>query len=160
MLSSFTPTAKIESTHSSIHQITFKAFAGLAHQRLWTVQHLAERFRGRIENPTEFFTRVIEGKFPAILIPYRSVIEFYQFAIVGPQALSARPVCACGCGRIVFDQKKWATPGCRTKVQRKKVRDRQFSLPEVVNFVEARVRQNRGIGPLPLTRRKSASEGL
>ena len=93
--------------------VTFKAFAALARKRSWTVQSLAARFRGRIQNPAEFFNRILDAKSPDNLVPYRSVIEFYAESQTKP-AEAARPTCACGCGRAVFDRKKWATPGCRT----------------------------------------------
>jgi hypothetical protein len=57
--------------------ITFREFAAFARQRGLSVQALADRFRGRIEQPLEFFNRVLSSKTPAAIIPYRSVLEFY-----------------------------------------------------------------------------------
>lgn len=62
---------------SKINLVTFRQFATLAHERSWTAQLLAERFRGLIEAPSEFFYRVLSGKTPYALIPYRSVIALY-----------------------------------------------------------------------------------
>lgn len=72
------PTVSVADRHRQTNQITFRDVAALARQRGWTVQHLAERFRGRIEQPAEFFLRVLNGKTPDVFIPYRSVIEFYR----------------------------------------------------------------------------------
>jgi hypothetical protein len=135
--------------------VTFKAFAALARKRSWTVQSLAARFRGRIQNPAEFFNRILDAKSPDNLVPYRSVIEFYAESQTKP-AEAARPTCACGCGRAVFDRKKWATPGCRTKAQRKKVQNEQKWLGQLIDFVKPRLRQNRRTGTLPLTERRVA----
>ena len=87
--------------------IAFQQFAQLAARRIWTVDELAKRFDDRIERPTDFFNRVLSGKFKESVIPYRSVIEFYQAAVTGLEpSSSSRPTCACGCGQIVFRQKK------------------------------------------------------
>jgi hypothetical protein len=53
--------------------VTFKAFAALARERSWTVQSLAARFRGRIQNPAEFFNRILDARSPDNLVPYRAV---------------------------------------------------------------------------------------
>ena len=129
--------------------ITFADFAALARRRNLTAQALAERFRGRIQEPSEFFSRVLSGKFPNNAIPYRSVLEFFVSAQV--IAVANRPTCACGCGAPVFDRKKWALPGCRTKAQREKVRNEQFWLGQVIDFVKPRLRQNRRMATYPLT---------
>ena len=36
------------------HEVTYAQFAKLAQQRHWTVEALAARFRGKIEEPREF----------------------------------------------------------------------------------------------------------
>jgi hypothetical protein len=81
------------------------------------------------------------------IIPYRSVIEFYLAAEASP---NAGPLCVCGCGRPVFDRKKYALPGCKTRAAREKVRDHQFLKTQWVDFVDARQLQNRVTAPLPL----------
>jgi len=143
---SYTPELISKSSHRTSSAVTFKEFAALARSRLWSPQALAERFRGRIDNPTEFFSRVLGGKFPDNIVTYRSVIEFY-FAAQTVEPSAGRRVCACGCGRVVFDRKKWATPGCRTKHGR----DRQIRDRQPLDFVDARLRQSRRVGPLPST---------
>jgi hypothetical protein len=52
------------------HTITFGEFAKLAQRRHWTAEALAFRFRGKIEEPGEFFHRVLQGKTPGALIAY------------------------------------------------------------------------------------------
>jgi len=131
-----------------VQLVTFKQLAQLAGERGWTVQNLAERFRGRIENPSDFFTCVLSGKFPDTIIPYRSVLDFFVVA----QAVTPddRAACACGCGLRVFDRKKYALPGCKTRATRARVRDPQFRAEQVFDFVDARRCQNRGVATLPL----------
>ena len=63
-------------------EISFKDFAALANKRGHTVESLADRFRGKIDEPREFFERVMTSKHKHedrsnVVIPYRSVIEFY-----------------------------------------------------------------------------------
>jgi len=135
------------STVINFQPVTFREFAELARRRQLTLQSLAERFRGKIENPLEFFSRVLSGKSPDLIIPYRSILEFYASAV---EPISTQPVCACGCGLPVFDRKKWATSGCKKKVAREKVRDMQIRLPQTVDFVDARRGQNRGMATDPL----------
>ena len=109
------------------HEVTYAQFAKLAQQRHWTVEALAARFRGKIEEPREFFSRVLNSSNSAALVPYRSVIEFYESNInISPAQPSAHKVCACGCRQEVFDRKRWALPGCRKRVARKKVSDREM----------------------------------
>ena len=109
-------------------EITYSEFARLARQRHWTVESLAARFRGKIDEPREFFTRVLKASNGAALLPYRSVIDFYEAGVNISAALpSAHKVCACGCKQEVFDRKKWALPGCRKRVERKRATDMQMS---------------------------------
>lgn len=109
--------------------ITYSEFAKLAQQRHWTVESLAARFRGKIDEPREFFTRVLKGSNGAGLLPYRSVIDFYEEAqSVAPALPNAHKACACGCKQEVFDRQKWARPGCRKRVARKRATDNDLSL--------------------------------
>jgi len=148
--------AATSTSPAKIGIITFKEFADLAKRRHWSAQDLAARFRGRIDSPLEFFTRVLSGKSPDAAIPYRSVIDLFTSSQIAEASRSSRPVCSCGCGQVVFDRKKWATPGCRTKAHRGKVRQEQFWLGQMVDFVKPRLRQNRRMATLPLTERRSA----
>jgi hypothetical protein len=45
-----------------MREITFKDFAAVAKKRGHTVESLADRFRGKIENPSEFFERVMSSQ--------------------------------------------------------------------------------------------------
>ncbi len=112
-------------THvSGMVEVTFKDFSDLARRRGWTVQFLAERFRGIIEEPTEFFTRVLACRYQGeyrgdVTIPYRSILEFYRAELTFRQQETGRErFCACGCGTRVWDRKKWATCACRKRAQR------------------------------------------
>jgi hypothetical protein len=106
-------------------EITFKEFAQLAKRRGHTVDSLTDLFRGKIEDPREFFGRVMSCRYRGedrsnVLIPYRSVIEFYRqdchfFKDLNPGQRS----CACGCGLPVFDRKRWASSGCKKRMQRR-----------------------------------------
>lgn len=108
----------------SRQEVTLGEFAQLAKRRGHTVDSLADSFRGKIEDPREFFERVMSCRYKGegrsdVVIPYRSVIEFYRqdcrfFKDLNPK----QRLCACGCGQPVFDRKKWAKPGCRKKTQR------------------------------------------
>jgi len=65
-----------------MEHITFKDFAAVARRRGHIVESLADRFRGKIENPSEFFERVMSCRHKGedrswVVIPYRSVIAFY-----------------------------------------------------------------------------------
>lgn len=67
----------------SYPEITFKDFQSLMAQRKRSVDDLVDLFRGKIEDPREFFERVISCRYhhearSGVVIPYRSVIEFYQ----------------------------------------------------------------------------------
>ena len=107
-----------------MREITFKDFQKLMIRRRHTVESLADRFRGKIENPSEFFERVMTCKYKGedrsdVVIPYRSVIEFYSRELHYFQdSHQKHRQCACGCGMPVFDRKKWASPACKKRVQR------------------------------------------
>ena len=105
-------------------EITFKDFATVAKKRGHTAESLADRFRGKIENPSEFFERVMTCKHKGedrswVVIPYRSVLEFYSEELHYFQDSNQKHrQCACGCGQPVFDRKKWASPACKKRIQR------------------------------------------
>ena len=48
-------------------EVTYSEFAKLAHQRHWTIESLAARFRGKIDEPREFFSRVLKASGAALL---------------------------------------------------------------------------------------------
>ena len=128
-----------------MEEITFKEFAMVARKRGHSAESLADRFRGKIEEPREFFERVMSCKSKGedrggVVILYRSVVEFYQAELhyFGDSNEKHRR-CACGCDRPVFDRKKWATPGCRQKAAREKVTDSQKWVGQHVDFIDARL---------------------
>jgi len=64
-------------------EVTFSDFAKFAKRRGHNPESLAELFQGKIEDPREFFERVMAGKFKhedptAVVIPYRSVINWHR----------------------------------------------------------------------------------
>ena len=111
-----------------MNEITFKEFSTVARKRGHSAESLAGLFRGKIDDPREFFERVRSCKYhnedrSAVAIPYRSVIEFYQAELhYFADSNSKHRACACGCSRPVFDRAKWATPGCKKKAQREESR--------------------------------------
>ena len=110
-------------------EITFKEFATLMRKRGHSAESLAERFRGKIEEPRDFFERVMSCRYKGedrsgVVIPYRSVIEFYHVELhyFGDSNEKHRR-CTCGCGLPVFDRKKWASPACKKRFQRNPERE-------------------------------------
>jgi hypothetical protein len=121
--------------HNDMREVTFKDFATVARKRSHTAESLAERFRGKIENPSEFFERVMTCRYHGedrsdVVIPYRSVPEFHNEELhYFRDSNQKHRQCACGCGLPVFDCKKWAFPGCRQKIARGEVTDVQKGVP-------------------------------
>ena len=122
-----------------MEQLTFAEFVKLANRRHWTPESLAKRFRGLIEEPSEFFHRAFQPKNAANVIPYRSVIVFHRDALTAKPFTPKHKVCACGCGLEVFDRKKWARPGCRQRVARGAVSDVKKGDRQVHDFVDGRL---------------------
>lgn len=112
-------------TGGSMREVTLREFAQLAKRRGHTVDSLTDLFRGKIEDPREFFERVMSCRYKGedrsnVVIPYRSVIDVYRQDCHFLKDLNPRHrLCACGCGQPVFDRKKWAKPACRKKTQRR-----------------------------------------
>ena len=128
-----------------MRDVTFKAFAAVAKRRGHTPESLAELFRGMIEEPREFFERVMACRYKGenrsgVVLPYRNVIEWYRKEVsYFMDASRKQRVCLCGCGAPVFDRKKWATPGCRQRVARGNVTDAHFASLEVPEIIDAKV---------------------
>ena len=64
-------------------EVTHQEFRNLMAKRKRTADDLVDLFRGKIEDPREFFERVMSWRYhgedrSGVVIPYRSVIEFYQ----------------------------------------------------------------------------------
>jgi hypothetical protein len=65
-----------------MREITFKDFQTLTLKRKRTVDDLVDIFRGKIEEPRDFFERVMACRYKGedrsdVVIPYKNVIEFY-----------------------------------------------------------------------------------
>ena len=137
-------------------EITFKEFAALARKRGHTAESLANRFKREFESPAEFFERAMSCKYrngdrSEVVIPYRSVIEFYsqELHYFGDSNAKYRR-CACGCGVPVFDRKKWASPACKKRIQRtanrqaaEEAMNTQKGVLQVVDFLDAKPGQKR-----------------
>ncbi len=100
--------------------VTFKDFAVLAKRRGWTPEFLAEEFRGKIEEPSEFFHRVLSCKYKGedrswVVIPYLSVLEFYNRELSPLIVEGEVRLCECKCGRRVHGKKRYASAACRKK---------------------------------------------
>jgi hypothetical protein len=59
--------------------LTFAQFARAGRRLGWSVDFLTRQFKGRIEAPGDFFSRVFDrhDRFGAVVIPYRSVLDWY-----------------------------------------------------------------------------------
>jgi hypothetical protein len=105
----------------SSREVTFKDFASLAKRRGWTPQFLAERFKGKLESPGEFFHRVVETRSASLVISYRSVLDLYHAETSPLIAGQSIRLCICGCGRTLpsFTKKLLWAPACRKRVSRR-----------------------------------------
>jgi len=100
-------------------EVSFGDFAALARRRGWTVDFLTDHFRNRIEDPRDFFKRVMQGQYAAVVIPYNSVLAFYGSELgFHQEATGTERRCRCGCGVRVFDRKIFASSACRKRGQR------------------------------------------
>jgi len=68
-------------------EITYKDFASLMAKRYRTIDDLVDYFRGKIDDPRDYFEGVLSCRRrvygrpedrSSVVIPYRSVIEYYQ----------------------------------------------------------------------------------
>ncbi len=128
---SFIPASpNLKAAHRSLRvtnqALRYGEFSRLAKAKGWTAAYLADRFRGKIESPSEFFHRVLDPRNAGREIPYQSVLDFYRENI-DPAARASRghKSCACGCGRPLFGRKKYATGYCRVKMCRKRSATRE-----------------------------------
>jgi len=101
-------------------EVTSKDFAELAKQRGWSLDFLVSKFRDLIEEPREYFERLLKGRWNReargdVVIPYRSVLQFY---FQERKLVFREGACACGCG-VEVSNKKWASPTCRKRAQRR-----------------------------------------
>jgi len=105
--------------------VTFRDFAALAKRRGWTPEFLAEEFRGKIEEPSDFFHRVLSCKYKGedrswLVVPYRSVLEFYHKELSPLIAEGNVRLCECKCGRRVHGRKSYASVACRKRMERRR----------------------------------------
>jgi hypothetical protein len=114
--------------------ITFREFQLLMKQRNHDVDELVNTFAGKIDEPRKFFERVMscEWRNPDtgrledrgdVVIPYKSVVKFYQEELhyFKDTAKKSQRLCQCGCGKPVFGQYRFASESCRKRLQRSKV---------------------------------------
>jgi len=106
-------------------EVTFRDFASLAKRKGWTAEFLAEEFRGKIEEPSDFFHRVLSCKYKgedrsSVVIPYLSVLEFYNRELSPLIVEGTVRLCECKCGRRVHGRKSYASVACRKRMERKR----------------------------------------
>jgi hypothetical protein len=117
--------------------VTFREFRKVAKQHEWSVEWLVEQCRAALDRPTDTIRRVLEGArveghwaagkwiaphwddMTEVVLPYRCLIALYQRATQPVPVLTGERACACGCGGKVAGRHKWASPGCRKRVQRR-----------------------------------------
>ena len=101
--------------------VSFRDLASLAKKRDWTPEFLAEKFKGIIEAPSEFFHRCLCGK-PDwnVVIPFKSVLDFYWRELSPLIEEESVRFCICGCQRRVYGRKQYATSYCRKKASLKR----------------------------------------
>ncbi len=106
-------------------EVAYRDFAKLVDRRGWTKETLAELFRGKIEEPMDFFQRVLSCKYQGedrsnVIIPFRSVLDLFFKELSFQQDKEGREkFCACGCGTRVWERKKWSSLACRKRFQRR-----------------------------------------
>ncbi len=101
-------------------EVTFRDFSTLAKRRGWTPEFLAENFRGKIDGPSEFFHRCLNGKPDwSIVIPYKSVLDFYWRELSPLIEEKVGRFCICGCQRRVYGRKQYAGNYGRLRTHRR-----------------------------------------
>lgn len=91
--------------------MTFAEFARVMRSRGIDPTYLVKRFRTDFGDGTAevraFFEQVFDRRCGDRVVPYRSVIDFYEREIGANKSASPRERrCACGCGQTVFGRKK------------------------------------------------------
>jgi hypothetical protein len=92
----------------------------LANERGLTPEYLAQPFTNKIERPSEFFHRLFQAQHAAVVIPHRSVLDFYT-SMLHHSSMGHHDPCACGCKQTVFDRKKVGFTGIQEKSTAKDV---------------------------------------
>jgi hypothetical protein len=118
--------------------VTFGEFDALARLRGWTAASLADRFRGKIEQPRDFFERVMRPRSgpgsadrSGTLIPYKSVMEFYHSELKPLMAKGSFRACDCGCDKPLYGRKKLASAACRKRMERRRSQTPESSSEKV-----------------------------
>jgi hypothetical protein len=124
-----TKATSVNDLSPSLPPITCGDFAKLAKKKGWSAEFLAERFKGLIEKPSEFFHRCLSGSSSAdVVIPYRSVINFYHQEANPFVREPFTRLCLCGCLRRLYGRKKYATAYCRKKACLERARNPKTNL--------------------------------
>jgi hypothetical protein len=116
-----------------LNEVTFDQFRVVMEQHNHDVAELVMLFRDKIDNAKDFFERVMScqwrnpdtGRYEErsdVVIPYRSVIEYYRQELhyFKEAAKKKQRLCECGCGKPVFGQYKFASETCRKRLQRRR----------------------------------------
>jgi hypothetical protein len=106
--------------------VSFADFARTMRARGIDQAYLVKRFRDRfgdgIADVREFFDRVFQPRWGKVVIPHRSVVEFYRREIgCTPEAAGSERRCGCACGQRVFGKKKWASGACKQRGYRRRI---------------------------------------
>lgn len=113
-------------------EVMYGEFADMARDRGLTADSLVAVFRGKFGSdgdPRKMFEAVFQRRYQDTVIPYRSVIEFYERELGYHQdETGVDRRCLCGCGKRVYDRRKWASNACRQRGHRKQVADKANSV--------------------------------
>ncbi|MEE9611332.1 MAG: hypothetical protein V3W19_08770 [Desulfatiglandales bacterium] len=106
-------------------EVTFRDFSALAKRRNWTAEFLSENFKGKIENPSELFHRILSCKYHGedrgyLIIPYKSILDFYWRELSPLIEEKSIRFCICGCQRRVHGRKSYASMACRKRMERRR----------------------------------------
>lgn len=103
-------------------EVTFGNFKQVMDARGHTIADLVNEFRGKIENPREFFERVMSPKVEhrEVVIPFASVLAFYaEESHYVTDSDPSRRRCDCGCKAPVFGRRRYASDACKKRASRK-----------------------------------------
>lgn len=120
--------------------VSMADLAALCRRRGLDVDFLTERFRGAFgDKPGEvrdFFLRAFQGRYADVVVPWASVLTWYQRELGLEQLASGRERrCACACGQRVWGRKRWASDACRKRVARRYIGDLPNSPENPLNLL-------------------------
>jgi hypothetical protein len=138
-------------------------FARLMRARGIDQRYLVKRFRSSfgdgVSDVRGFFERAFQRR-SDLMVPYRSVLEFYQREIGAVQDAEGRERrCACGCGQRLFGRRKWASAECRQRGYRRRVGDRANCPKEAADFLARTVTKSAKTSS-PLSRLRNVTPRL